>query len=422
VLAVFLASLTGVAPLAAGAPVAASCSFSVSVSALPSAGPTPLLVRFNATVSSGTPTAFDWTFGDGGDWNSSVPGADAPLHRYDRPGEYLTVVRVSEGACVAQGSVNLAASPEALSVAITATPDSGGAPLTVEFSAAIVGGSGTYVSASWSFGDGGVGSGLPIAYTYRTAGSFAYAVNVTDSQGHWAVANGTEVVRAASHGTSGGFLGLPDSPWVALATVLAVAAVVGAGLYFRGRRTVRAAPGRADLGSGGGRPRPTAPVPESLGRADSEAPVRRDPPSAGEPTPAVAFPTAAASPAGRAPTSLGSAPSRERVQLTQQVILHIGAQGRIGAEEIGRLALTQAGMAAELGVRQNTLTNVLRRLVAAGVLTQDVRHVSGQPRRLRVYRFTSRGESVYRDVRLRRPRSAPGAPGGESAAGGAKPR
>ena len=97
--------------------------------------------------------------------------------------------------------------------------------------------------------------------------------------------------------------------------------------------------------------------------------------------------------------------SRESFGITQQVILHIGRQGRLAAEEVAPRALTQQGIAEATGARQNTLTNILRRLVAAGVLAQDVRHVRGGTRRLRVYHFTSRGESVYEELR-RRPGAA----------------
>lgn len=103
-------------------------------------------------------------------------------------------------------------------------------------------------------------------------------------------------------------------------------------------------------------------------------------------------------------TAAPSTPVAERRQLSRAVLLHLGGQGRLGPDEVAPVGLTQAGMAQALGVRQNSLTNVLRRFVAAGVLTQDVRHVRGQPRRLRVYRLTSRGEALYQDVRrARRP-------------------
>ncbi|MCI4325602.1 MAG: PKD domain-containing protein [Thermoplasmata archaeon] len=380
-----------------------ACGFTVDVTASPSTGPAPLLVRFNATVSSGAPSAYSWDFGDGSFWNGSVSGASSPLHRYNNPGSYPVLVRVTEPACSADGTSMVAASPGALSIAISTTPASGSTPLTVEFSANVTGGTGTYVAALWTFGDGSVGSGIPVVYTYQKPGTFHYSVNVTDSSGHWAMASGTEVVRADTSDGPGELLGLTPTPgWiVGVAAGLALTATLS--FFLVGRVLAR-----RGLGP------PTARSPAELPRdPDDVSGGSIGPPTGGKssardtlpasPVPELAeLPRAESPPSDRA-RSAPPAPPRSRVQLTQRVVLHIGAQGRLGRDEIGPLALTQSGMASTLGVGQSTLTNVLRRLVAAGVLTQDVRHVSGQSRRLRVYSFTPRGESVYRDVRLARP-------------------
>jgi PKD repeat protein/DNA-binding MarR family transcriptional regulator len=394
------ASLAGGAS-AASAP--ASCGFTVAVASTPQTGSAPLLVRFNATVSSGAPTAYRWSFGDGSYWNSSVSGASAPLHRYNNPGSYSVVVNVTEPACSADGTALVAASPGALSIAVSTTTSSGSAPLTVEFSANVTGGTGTYVAALWTFGDGDVGSGIPVVYTYQKPGTFHYSVNVTDSSGHWALASGTEVVRAESSDGASGLLGLPPNlGWLVGGIGVVVLVVLLA--FFLIRRGV----GRRSSGP------PTAPLPVDRPRTPGPGPGDAIEPPVGGPSTGPDPPIASsgtevggAQPARESPrTDLADeslpVPARSRVQLTQRVVLHIGAQGRIGRDEIGPLALTQAGMASALGVGQNTITNVLRRLVAAGVLAQDVRHVSGQSRRLRVYTFTPRGESVYRDVRLAR--------------------
>lgn len=101
--------------------------------------------------------------------------------------------------------------------------------------------------------------------------------------------------------------------------------------------------------------------------------------------------------------------------MSQRIVLHLAGLGTLGADEVATLGFTQIGMSESLGVRQNALTNVLRRLVAAGIVSEDVRHVSGQPRRLKVYRLTSRGEALAKDLRRHRaatrPRDSPGGPG-----------
>lgn len=92
---------------------------------------------------------------------------------------------------------------------------------------------------------------------------------------------------------------------------------------------------------------------------------------------------------------------RERLKLSQRVVIHIASQGRLYDDEVATPAFTQAGMAAALRVGQSPLSNILRRLVLGGVLVQDVRHVRGRPKRLRVYRLTAMGEALAVELRRR---------------------
>jgi|WetSurMetagenome_2_1015567.scaffolds.fasta_scaffold14967_3 hypothetical protein len=66
-----------------------------------------------------------------------------------------------------------------LNVVPTATPSSGGAPLTVSFGATAVGGTSPYTYA-WTFGDGASGSGATPSHTYNALGQFTATVTVTD--------------------------------------------------------------------------------------------------------------------------------------------------------------------------------------------------------------------------------------------------
>jgi hypothetical protein len=383
-----------------------TCGFAVAVSATPATGTAPLEVHLNATVSSGIPSAYDWAFGDGSYWNSSEPGASNPLHRYAEPGSFLAHVQVVEPTCDATGNVTVVTTPGPLVVTITATPASGATPLTVTFSASLSGGSGTYATVFWTFGDGGVGSGVPVNYTYSHAGTFTARVNVTDSAGHWAVGSALVDVRApAPIGAS--FFG----SWAAVgiaAVVGAGMALLGVGLLVRFRWGARGSGGPSSGGTD---------LPASSG---TRVPLPDPSPGSVDVPPASELPTAASSDAGgRRPGARGRLSDAGRRQLTQRVILHIGSQGRLAPDDLGPAGLTQAGIATAIGIGQNSVTNVLRRLVAAGVLVHDVRHVSGQPRRLRVYRFTERGEAVYRDLWARSPgprtgrAPAPGNSGGD---------
>jgi DNA-binding MarR family transcriptional regulator len=104
-------------------------------------------------------------------------------------------------------------------------------------------------------------------------------------------------------------------------------------------------------------------------------------------------------PSGVPSASVGS--SAPSVRLSYRLLVHLATQGRLAPGEVATFAFTQAGMAQALGTTQSTLSNVLGRLVRAGVLTSELGHVPGQTRRLRVYRLTTLGETIAREVVLR---------------------
>ncbi|MCI4336657.1 MAG: hypothetical protein L3K17_05610 [Thermoplasmata archaeon] len=68
-------------------------------------------------------------------------------------------------------------------------------------------------------------------------------------------------------------------------------------------------------------------------------------------------------------------------------------------------------MTEALGVAQSALTKVLRRLIDGGALLEARTHVSGEPRRLKVYQLTSHGEAIARDLRRRSGAGGGGATG-----------
>jgi len=55
---------------------------------------------------------------------------------------------------------------------------------------------------------------------------------------------------------------------------------------------------------------------------------------------------------------------------------------------------------------QNSVSRLLLRLEAAGVVSGEVQHVRGRPRRVKVYSLTDRGEGLAREYR--RPTAGPG--------------
>jgi len=89
------------------------------------------------------------------------------------------------------------------------------------------------------------------------------------------------------------------------------------------------------------------------------------------------------------------------LRLSQRVLLHVARQGIVGPNDVAPRALSQGGMVEALAVPQGVLTGVLRRLVAAGVISEHREHARGVDRRVKVYRLTSLGEQVARELRTR---------------------
>jgi len=114
---------------AAGLPDAGP--FTLILTASPSDGPAPLLVEFNASVSAGTATAADWTFGDGSYANLTGSDALAPAHIYAEAGVYEARVKVWEGAASQNASLEVDALGNLLANALKY----GGTPPTVRLRA-----------------------------------------------------------------------------------------------------------------------------------------------------------------------------------------------------------------------------------------------------------------------------------------------
>ena len=388
-------------------------TFSVSVAATPETGGVPLTVTLNAAVSSGTPIGVVWTFGDGSSWAGSGLSALSLQHRYSAVGSFVASATVTESGGVATGSTTVSVVSGPLIAVIAATPSSGVGPLSVTFRAVVSGGTGTYTTWDWTFGDGGFGAGPVVQYTYTSVGHFVATLTVIDSTNQSAVA---DYAIDVSPSTSLSGLGAAGP------TVLATVGVVGAGLTFgvfygvRRRRTARAEM-LAELEEGGALPPgifgPAAGLP--VLSASGAAPA-----AASEALPEAALP---ASSSGSSPSSLSStsslplvlptrtrparAPGEEPRRWSRDLVAYLGGLPTLGPDDIPTLDWTQKGMSDRLGTGQNQVSNVLRRLVHAGLVVEELQHVQGQPRRLKVYHLTLRGEALAREVRRRKPASNP---------------
>jgi PKD repeat protein len=139
-------------------------------------GMAPLTVQFNDT-SSGSPTAWQWYFGD-----NTYSGEKNPSHTYMAAGSYT----VSHAAINGMGTswmnrtayVNVTSSAPVAN--FTATPVSGTRPLTVQFTDTSTG---SPTEWAWDFtNDGTVDSTEQNpSYQYETAGTYSVRLNVTNA-------------------------------------------------------------------------------------------------------------------------------------------------------------------------------------------------------------------------------------------------
>lgn len=101
------------------------------------------------------------------------------------------------------GSANVSiytnAGPGGLVISASASPSAGSAPLLVTLIGNVTRGVGPY-SASWSFGDGGNGTGMIIQHEYRDAGTYRATLRVVDSLNRSAAQSVAIVVSSASPG------------------------------------------------------------------------------------------------------------------------------------------------------------------------------------------------------------------------------
>ncbi|MCI4336801.1 MAG: MarR family winged helix-turn-helix transcriptional regulator [Thermoplasmata archaeon] len=98
---------------------------------------------------------------------------------------------------------------------------------------------------------------------------------------------------------------------------------------------------------------------------------------------------------------------KSTLRLSQRVILHIYSNGDLPPGAVAPPGLCQAGIVEALGIPQAGLAAVLRRLEAAGILVTERGHVRGHDRRLKIYRLSTRGLELARELRSR-PRPPPG--------------
>ncbi len=158
-------------------------------SASPTSGKTPLTVSFT-DQSTGSPTSWNWNFGDG-----TYSTEKNPLHIYKNPGKYsvtLTLNETGNSNKVTKSSyITISNGHEASVAAFSASPASGKAPLTVSFTDQSTG---SQTSRKWTFGDGTYSTGNNPVHTYSKAGLYSVTFTVSNADGSSALTKSSHIV------------------------------------------------------------------------------------------------------------------------------------------------------------------------------------------------------------------------------------
>jgi PKD repeat protein len=147
-------------------------------SASPTSGNSPLTVNFSDLSSNG-PTSWSWDFGDGG---SST--AQNPTHVYAAAGTYTVSLTAANGSgsntATKVNYISVTTTPPAPVADFSASPTSGSAPLTVNFTDLSSNGPTTW---SWAFGDGGTSTAQNPTHVYAAAGTYTVSLTATNGSG-----------------------------------------------------------------------------------------------------------------------------------------------------------------------------------------------------------------------------------------------
>ncbi|WP_292373866.1 MULTISPECIES: PKD domain-containing protein [unclassified Methanosarcina] len=147
-------------------------------SASPTSGKAPLKVTFT-DKSTGSPTSWKWSFGDG---KSST--SKSPAYTYSKAGKYTVSLTVKNAAGTntktIKNYITVKTAPVKPIAAFSATPTAGKAPLKVQFTDKSTN---SPTSWKWSFGDGTYSTAKSPAHTYSKKGKYTVSLTVKNAAG-----------------------------------------------------------------------------------------------------------------------------------------------------------------------------------------------------------------------------------------------
>ncbi len=183
-------------------------SKSVDFSGAPTSGRAPLMVMFS-DLSKGDPSGWVWNFGDG--YSS---GGENPVHTYAYGGVYSVQLTVQYPDGVSSSHIKegyIQAYPLPLDANFSAVPQSGQAPLTVQFSDRSTGA----MVWLWDFGDGSQSMIPNPSHTFTGPGTYPVTLKVSNEMGETDTYN-MEIQVSSSEPLSAEFIGSPRSGVVPL--------------------------------------------------------------------------------------------------------------------------------------------------------------------------------------------------------------
>jgi PKD repeat protein len=156
--------------------------------------------------STGSPTTWAWTFGDGG-----TSSSQNPIHPYSSPGTYTVVLTATNatGSNTATKTNYITINSPAPVANFTGTPTSLTVGSSVSFSDTSTG---NPTAWAWTFGDGGTSnSGPNVAHAYNTAGTYSVSLTVTGPGGSNSITKTNYIVVSAATCTVPSFINTSSS-------------------------------------------------------------------------------------------------------------------------------------------------------------------------------------------------------------------